>query len=151
MHIHYLEISAENDLKLRTAINNFTVLIDEIKVKAIPEEVCYKINSQIDFMNTLVNSDESKIKKKLEITYHKILLILRRDLGIVPENYYRNLYLALGMSVFGLPIGALIAFLSGNYSFLAIGMLFGLSIGVLVGAKKDKIADEENKVIKVQS
>ncbi len=149
MHIHHLEISADGDSNIYGSISNLNILISEIESKNIPEEVCYKINYQIDKVNSFSKEHEVKIKKQLEITVHRILHILKRDLGIIPENYYRNQYLALGMTVFGLPLGALIATLTGNTSYLAFGMLLGIPIGIAIGSKKDQIADKENKVIKI--
>ncbi len=149
MHIHHLEISADSDEKLYASITHLKILISEIENKGVPEEVCYKINYQIDKMNSFANKKEGILNRQLEITYYRILYILRRDVGIIPENYYRNLYLALGMSVFGLPLGALIASFLENTSYLIFGMLFGLAVGIVIGSKKDQIADKENKVIRV--
>ena len=101
-------------------------------------------------MNSFAHRKEGKLKRQLEITHHRILYILRRDVGIIPENYYRNLYLALGMSVFGLPLGALLASLLGNSSYLIFGMLFSLAAGIAFGSRKDQIADKENKVIRLE-
>jgi len=147
MHIHHLEISAHEDQKLYGSISTLNILISEIEAKSIPEEVCFKINYQIDKVNFSYRENDGLIKKQLDIAFRKILNILKRDLGIIPENYYRNLWLALGMSVFGLPLGALIATLTSNTSYLVFGMLMGIVIGIAYGSKKDKDALQENKVI----
>lgn len=147
MNIHHLEISVKEDQKLYTSISKHNILISEIETKNIPEEVCYKVNYQIDKINSINGESEEQIKKQLEITFKKILNILEQDLGIIPQNYYRNMWLALGMSVFGLPLGVLIATFSSNISYLVFGMLIGMIAGLAYGSKKDQDALKENKVI----
>ncbi|SDS46735.1 hypothetical protein SAMN04487764_2285 [Gillisia sp. Hel1_33_143] len=147
MHIHHLELSEDRDLELYVSISNLKMLIAEIKSKNIPEEVCYKINYQIDKVNSCAIDNSIKIQNLLDMTYHSILHIIKTDLGIIPKNYYRDLYTTLGMTIFGLPLGLLLTATLDNSINLVFGVVFGLIFGVILGTRKDKIAQQENKVI----
>jgi len=68
----------------------------------------------------------------------------------VPKNHYRALWLVLGMSVFGLPIGVLYGFLIGNMGLLGTGLCFGMAIGVALGAGLDKKALKEGRQLDLE-
>jgi hypothetical protein len=80
----------------------------------------------------------------------KIIKLLEKELKIVPKNYYRNIWLAVGMSVFGLPIGVAFGVSIGNMGLLAIGLPIGMAIGTLVGSRMDKKAFEENRQLDIE-
>ena len=54
------------------------------------------------------------------------------------------------MSVFGIPFGIVISSALDNYAFFAIGLPFGLSIGLALGAARDKKAKDEGTQLNVQ-
>ena len=73
-----------------------------------------------------------------------------KELKIVPKNYYRNLWMVLGMSAFGLPLGVAFGLSLGNIGLLAIGLPIGMAIGTLVGSKLDKKALESGKQLDIE-
>ena len=73
-----------------------------------------------------------------------------KELKIVTKNYYRNLWMVLGMSAFGLPLGVAFGLSLGNIGLLAIGLPIGMAIGTLVGSKLDKKALESGKQLDIE-
>ena len=69
---------------------------------------------------------------------------------MVPKNYYRNMWLALGMSVFGLPIGVAFGASIGNMGLLGVGLPIGMAIGTLVGSQMDKKALKESRQLNIE-
>ncbi len=60
------------------------------------------------------------------------------------------MWLALGMSAFGIPIGVAIGLSVGNPGLLATGLPIGMGIGMAVGASMDKKAKETGKQLDVE-
>ncbi|MFW5708571.1 MAG: hypothetical protein ACOC12_11640, partial [Bacteroidota bacterium] len=74
-----------------------------------------------------------------------IFSFLEKELKLVPANYYRNTWLAIGMAAFGLPIGAAFGILTGNIALIGIGLPIGLAVGMALGSEMDKKAAEEGR------
>jgi hypothetical protein len=68
----------------------------------------------------------------------------------VPKNHYRNVWLALGIAAFGVPLGVVFGASLGNMGYLAIGIPFGLSIGLAIGTGLDKKAADEGRQLDVE-
>jgi len=62
----------------------------------------------------------------------------------------RVLLLAVGMAVFGIPIGAALGASFRNMAFLALGVPIGMAIGIAVGTGMDKKAFEEGRQIDME-
>jgi hypothetical protein len=71
--------------------------------------------------------------------------LIEKKHKIVPINYYRKLWMILGMSVFGIPMGLGVGLSIGNYGMLGIGIGAGMAIGVGVGTSMDKKAFNEGR------
>lgn len=80
----------------------------------------------------------------------EILKFVEKELKIVPKNYYRNLWVALGMSAFGLPLGVAFGLSIGNMGLMALGLPIGMAIGVLVGSSMDKKALEQGRQLDIE-
>ncbi len=136
------------DKKLAERIDGFQQLIIELKKKEIPDQIVQTINEDIDAINSFTGSgkDALKLFRKKQLN---ILKLLEKQCKLVVKNHYRNLWLALGMSAFGIPIGAAIGIIAGNRGLLGIGLPIGLGIGTLVGAQMDKKALQSGKQLDV--
>jgi hypothetical protein len=122
------------------------LLLKELKARELPKTTVTLINEQIKEVNDL--SPEAKgHSKKIKAAKSKILNLLEKGPGLVPKNYYATLWLPLGMSAFGLPIGTVIYVITGNVAFIGIGLPIGLAIGSLYGACLDKKAEKEGRVL----
>lgn len=134
----------ENDKKLLVNYQNFENLLSELEQKEIPSEINNFINQEIEAINSFSGTD-AELSKKIRKTLSGILKRIEKELKLVPKNYYRGLWLALGLSVFGIPIGFAIALSLGNMAFLGIGFPIGMGIGVAVGTAMDKKAKNIGK------
>lgn len=139
----------QNDIKLNNAFAQLQKLLEAIHQKKLPDNVIVKINSEIFQVNSsslLGKALLNLIKKKQS----KIVGLVEKELKIVPINYYRNLWLALGMTAFGLPMGVVLGLSLGNIAFLGIGLPIGLVIGIAAGTAMDKKAKEEGRQLDIE-
>jgi hypothetical protein len=83
---------------------------------------------------------ESPTARGISRVSSSLLSHLEKQHGIVPPGHYRNQWMAIGMSVFGLPIGVAFSLSQENFAFVGIGLPLGMAIGMAVGAGKDNQA-----------
>ena len=139
----------DSNIKVNNSIEQFKQLNKLLNDKKLPVNIIEKINFEIELLNSsqlVGNSLLHLIKKK----QNKIIRLTEKELKIVPKNYYRNLWMVLGMSAFGLPLGVAFGLSMGNIGLLAIGLPIGTGIGVLVGSKLDKKASESGKQLDIE-
>ena len=133
-----------NDDKLNRIYLQFSELLNELKKKELNQDICQLINESVDTLN-LSTLNGSQLTKLLKQKQTAILKQVEKEHKIVPKNYYRNLWMALGMSAFGLPIGVAIGLSIGNIGLLAIGLPIGMGIGIAVVTSMDKKAMNEGR------
>ncbi|MBK5195311.1 MAG: hypothetical protein JJE08_04650 [Proteiniphilum sp.] len=148
-----------NELKKRAAIDQnkrltdsyvqFDKLLTELRKRELPDEVVQSINTGIDLINPPSGSEE-EWRKQIRKTQSDILRLIEKELKLVPKNHYRNIWLALGLAAFGIPLGVVFGVSLGNMAFLAIGLPFGISIGLALGSGLDKKALEEGRQLDVE-
>ena len=146
--IQLIKIESSNP-KVENSIAQFKKLIEILNSKNLPENIVEKINSEISVLNSseaIGNSFSHLLKKK----QNAITKLIEKELKLVPKNYYRNLWLVLGMSVFGLPLGVAFGLSIGNLGLLGIGLPVGMFIGLLVGSLLDKKALESGKQLEIE-
>lgn len=136
------------DKKLMDKYIVFEKLINELKKKDIPSEIVNAVNHHIEEINFFTGSDKDLLKQ-LKNSQAAILKLIEKELKLVTKNHYRNIWLALGMSAFGMPIGVAIGISSGNMGLLAIGLPIGMAIGIFAGTAMDKKANETGKQLDV--
>ncbi|MCX8524728.1 hypothetical protein OF897_12480 [Chryseobacterium formosus] len=151
MEINQLNLNSEqiSNEKVKNLYLQIQELIEKLNHKNIPSETVQFINQKISDVNATVLIG-SQLQKLLKTTQTTIIKKLEADHKIVPKNYYRNLWTALGMSAFGLPFGLLFGLLIGNIGLMAIGLPIGLAIGVGVGTSMDKKALKEGRQIDIE-
>ncbi len=137
------------DKNVVVAYTKFENLLTLLKEKTLTEEIVKVINNEIDIINEVSDSDKL-IKKQLAKGQSIILKQLEKQLKLVTKSHYQNMWLALGMVTFGVPIGVAIGGSSGNMGFIGIGLPLGMIIGMLVGASFDKKALEEGKQLDIE-
>ena len=69
---------------------------------------------------------------------------------IVPINHYRNLWMVIGMSAFGLPLGVAYGTSIGNIGMMAIGLPIGMVIGIAIGTNMDKKALADGRQLSIE-
>lgn len=138
------EIDTRTDKKLEKACSKFEALLVELKKKELDDEMVEFINKEIEFLNTV--SDSSKVlKSEIKKKQLKIVRRLEQKAKIVVKHHYRNLWLAIGMTAFGLPLGIVFGMALDNMAFLGIGLPIGMLTGMAVGIKMDNKAKDEGR------
>lgn len=138
----------EPDHILQKKIANLNKLLHELRKREVPKEYIRKINLEVESANTF-RGDEKELRRQLRKVQNNLLKIIHSDLKLVTRNHYRNMWLSLGLAVFGIPIGVSIALVIDNMGFLGIGLPFGFMIGLIVGTLLDKKAKEEDRQLPV--
>ncbi|MGJ8660964.1 MAG: hypothetical protein ACSHXL_02910 [Bacteroidota bacterium] len=142
-------LNIEQNNKLIGAYTQFDQLLSELKKKEIPENIVIAINKGIDEINSESESDKALIKQ-IRKTQTIILKRIEKDLKLTPKNHYRNMWLALGMAVIGVPFGVVFGISLKNMSFVAIGIPIGMVIGIAIGTTMDKKALESGKQLDLE-
>jgi predicted DNA binding CopG/RHH family protein len=135
--------------KLNRVYDQIEELIKELETKEITDNLIKTINQNIDELNStsLTNNELRKFAKKKQSI---ILKLVEDELKIVPKNYYRDMWSVIGMSAFGLPIGAAIGLSLGTIGLIAVGLPFGMAIGYEVGSRMDKKAYKEGRQLNIE-
>lgn len=139
----------DQNTKLINAYAQFDKLLTELEKKKLPEEIVNSINNGIDQLNS-VSESEKELRKQIRVSQSSILKLIEKELKIVTKNHFRNTWLAVGMTVFGIPLGVAFGASLGNMAFLGIGLPIGMAIGIAVGSGKDKKAFEEGRQIDLE-
>src|SRR5690606_1436990 len=126
-------------------LNQFLV---ELNNKKIPDSIVNQINKEVEEINNITNSDglQKLVKQKQSI----LVRLLEKELKMVTINYYRNLWIALGMAAFGIPLGVAFGASLGNFALFALGVPIGLAIGLGVGMQLDIKALKEGRQLAVE-
>lgn len=135
--------------KLFASYSQFEKLLMELRKKELTNETVNSINDGIARVNSITGS-EKELRKQINNTQCHIIKLLEKDHKLVTKNHYRNTWLALGMAVFGIPLGVAFGAGIGNMAFLGIGLPIGMAIGIAVGTAMDKKALEEGRQIDLE-
>jgi hypothetical protein len=145
------------ELKSRTRFDNskltkcyakFSELIDELRGKELSQNVIDQINQELNIINR--NHDEKELKKLVRKSQYKIVKLLEKEHKIVPKGYYRNTWMAIGMSAFGIPMGVAFGAALDNMAFMAMFMPVGMMIGIAIGSQKDAEAAKKGLQLNFQ-
>lgn len=139
----------EESDRLKKRFRQFNKLVDEINKVHIPEELGKTFNDMIHELDQH-QSTARLLSINIRRTQTKILKVLEKELKIVTKHHYRNTWLAIGMSAFGLPLGVVFGSAIGNMAFLGIGLPIGMIIGMGIGTQMDKKAAEEKRQLDIQ-
>lgn len=139
----------ENNDKLKKAVGQFENLLDELRHRDLPDELVLSINTDIEKLSASPMSGDDLVKtiKKVQA---RIVKSVEKGAKLVPINYYRNLWLPLGMAVYGLPLGVVFGLSLGNMAYLGIGLPIGMALGIAVGSQMDKKAYKEGRQLGIE-
>ena len=135
--------------KTKSAYEQFERLVLEIKKKKLPEEIELVINKHITQLNSITDTNKI-LRNEIRKEQSKIVGMLAQKLKIVPINYFRKTWFVLGMTVFGIPIGAAFGLSLNNMAYLGIGLPVGMSIGLAMGSRMDNKAKEEGRQLDIE-
>lgn len=129
---------------LNKRVLKFQELLKALSNKEISGSILQSINAEIDKANQA--QSESALAQQLQKSYRNILKIVGKELNLVAKDHYRNMWLALGMTAFGIPFGAAL----NKYAYVGIGIPIGFAIGIAIGSKKDKEAQEQGGQLNIE-
>lgn len=135
--------------KLDALYIQFNDLLKELRKRKVPHEIVILINSGIDEINS-TNEIDKLFTKHLKKTQSAFLKLIEKELKLVTKNHYRNTWLAIGMSVFGMPIGVVLGSAMGNMGLLGVGLSIGMLIGIILGSDMDKKALEAGRQLDLE-
>lgn len=142
------EINTSENPKLQKLSNNLVKLINSLNEKGVSGEVVENINAEIEAINEI--SDEKALMKAIRKGYTSIIRTVNKELGFVTKGHYRTLWMSLGMTAFGVPIGLAISYsISDGPAFLGTGFAFGIPLGLALGVFLDKKAAKEGRQLSV--
>ncbi len=139
----------DQDKKLYNAYSQFGELLNELNKKELPLEIINSINTDIDEINSFTESGK-ELRKRIRKTQSRIIKLIEKELKLVAKNHYRNIWLAVGMSAFGISLGVVFGAILGNMAFIGIGLPIGMGIGVAIGSGMDKKAFEEGRQLDLE-
>lgn len=139
----------EQNSRLNKKYVQFEKLINELRYKKLNDDVIIIINDNINSINSISNLD-NRFSKLLKNTQSKILKIIKKHHKLTTENHYRNIWLALGIGAFGVPIGVIIGAITGNMAFIAIGIPIGFGIGITIGTMMDNKLKDQGKQLALE-
>ena len=134
--------------RLNTAYQQMVKLIAALEKREVPDNVQDEILVKVANLNAFTGT-EKEYARELEKAYNYVLRVLLEKLNWVPKDYYRNQWMALGLSVFGLPLGVALGAALDNMAFMAAFLPVGMVIGMAVGSGLDKKAAEEGRVLEL--
>ncbi len=138
----------ESQPKLKKRYDGFAGLISELNSRDLPVSVVDNLNKEIAHLNTISSTDK-QFSRLLRKKKSFVLKLLEKELKLVPNHYYRNQWMVLGMPVFGLPMGVVFGAALGNMGFLGIGLPIGMAIGLGVGSGMDEKAKKEGRQLNI--
>lgn len=151
MEIQNLKEKPEIDLnsKFGKKYVQFQKLINELRNKELNDDVVIIINDNINSINS-ISSLDNQFSKRLKSAQSKILKVIEKHHKLATENHYRNIWLALGIGAFGVPIGVVIGAITGNMAFIAIGIPVGFGIGIAIGTMMDNKLKDQGKQLALE-
>lgn len=135
--------------KLNTSFTQFNKLLMELRDRKLSPETVKSINSEIDRVNSVTESDK-ELSKQIKVAQSHIIKLIEKKHNLVTKNHYRNTWLAVGMAAFGIPLGVIFGISLGSMAYLGLGLPIGIAIGIAVGTEMDKKALEEGRQIDLE-
>lgn len=130
--------------KFAKKLTKLKALLTALEAKDLPLNAIGDINSDIAHFNRQ-DITQPKLHRQVCKLQNKILKKLERQFKIVPKHYYRDLWMILGMSAFGIPLGVAFGASLGNMAFIGTLMPVGMVIGIAVGTVMDNKAEKEGR------
>jgi len=136
------------DKQLKHEFDAFEKMILELEKKELPSSTLIQINQEIQELNDFSGSNKA-LGVAMNKKRNRMLQSLSRDLKLVPKNHYRNVWLAMGMMIFGVPFGMALGTVLGNLALFPIGLPLGLILGIMIGTSLDKKAYETGRQLDI--
>jgi hypothetical protein len=130
--------------KLAKRYDSLEKVLNVLEMRDLSPETETFINQQVTALNAFTGSDK-KLRTELQKTRHRLVSKVKSAEKLVPKNHYRNQWMALGMSAFGIPLGVALGTALGSMAFLGLGLPIGMMIGLAMGTSMDQKAAKEGR------
>lgn len=117
-------------------------LIAALNAKDLDEGLREQVEALLRPAREASGSDKERRKRYRKVT-NRVLALVQKQTKLVPRNYHRDLWMSLGLAVFGVPIGIAMGSAMDNMGLMGAFMPIGLAIGLAVGAGMDKQAQQQ--------
>lgn len=134
--------------KLKAYYAYYEDLLTDLETRDLPVETVQWINEKIN----LINSFDGSVRGYIKVASKAKMAIvdkLKKEHNLVPRNYFRAVWTAIGMAIYGVPLGLLYSQAIGNPGMLGIGLPIGMVIGMAIGSGMDKKAAKEGRQLDV--
>lgn len=143
-------IDIQKNSELREIYVRFDKITKELKKRDLPPEIIESINKDIEIINStsLTGNDLSKLIKDKQT---KIMKLIKKELRIVPKDYYRKVGPFNGLvpgNIIGLAFAhntAVNVTLTINITIYLATVAIGMIIGYVLGKRMDEKAFEERR------
>ncbi len=145
MNIKPIILSPTADIlepKLTKRFTSLSNLIFSAGKHSLPDSMVMYFNQEIDSIGQFKGTTEETIQK-LTAVQKDFLNKLEKEQKLVPKNHYRNIWLTLGIAVFGVPLGVAFGLLIDNMAMLGVGLPIGLALGIGFGSFLDQKAKKQ--------
>lgn len=121
-------------------------LIAALEKKETPQAIIDEVDVKVANLNAFSGTEKEYIRETSK-AFSYLLRLLQEKRNWVPRDFYRGQWMALGMSVFGMPLGVALGVALDNMAFMATFLPIGMVIGMAIGAGMDKKAEAEGRVL----
>ncbi len=128
----------------RKPFDQLQALLQELNTRDLPPDTAAALQQRVQQLNESVLPPRPWLRQ-LKQAQAAMLKQLEKDVKLVPRHYYRNLWMIVGMTAFGMPVGAMFGMALKNMGLLGLGLPIGMAIGIAVGTSLDNKAAREGR------
>ncbi|MFY0591604.1 hypothetical protein [Roseivirga sp.] len=136
---------AQDKSSTQKVLDTLAKIFRQLDERGLDIELFSQHTSEI---HSAIQSEELKFGEISRIK-NGLTQTLMKEHGLTTKGYHQNLWLVLGMSLFGIPLGMIFGFSLDNFAFFGLGLPMGMPIGVAIGMQKEKKAQEAGTVLAI--
>lgn len=152
MEIRELNIPStqlQNNPKMEKSVQKLQDLLGLLRKRSLKDSLIQSINQEVELIEKVAH-DNSSLPKQIRKSQYNILKRLEKATKIVPKNYYKKLWMVVGMAAFGIPIGVAIGASLKNMALMACFLPLGMVIGMALGVSMDQKAAKEGRQLDIE-
>ncbi|MFP2996964.1 hypothetical protein ABN763_13690 [Spongiivirga sp. MCCC 1A20706] len=127
---------------------DFQTILSNLLERNLTNKQLEKVESQLEKID--FSPHKKSTARHFSIQLSNFKTFLKSELSLITKGYYVGIGLAIGMSL-GMSIGIGFMSLIGISLSMIGGMIVGMIIGMAIGQTMDKKAEDENRVLDIQS
>lgn len=143
------ELPEDAGNKINKKYQKLKQLIAELNNRKLTTETVTDINDIIQQYNNHSQKTKS-LSGLLGRTRILILKVVEKRMKLFPKNAMMTRWMAIGMAIFGVPMGVVYGLVLDNMAFMGVGISIGLSLGVGIGISLDKKIKKEGRQLNVE-